>query len=107
MWTNGARQRKRCADEICDARLLRSGRRPSARSSVAALAEIVDDGKTGFVFEKDNPEDLSAKLERVITDPDLRNEIGLNAHNWVKETHSWKVISQRVIDVYQKLTEEK
>ena len=76
-------------------------------SSVAALAEIVDDGKTGFVFEKDNAEDLSAKLELVITDPDLRNEIGLNAHNWVKETHSWKVISQRVIDVYQKLTEEK
>ena len=76
-------------------------------SSVEALAEIVDDGKTGFIFEKDNTEDLSDKLERVITNPDLRKEIGLNAHHWVKETHSWEAISQRVIDIYQKLTEEK
>lgn len=76
-------------------------------SSVEALAEIVDDGKTGFIFEKDNIEDLSDKLERVITNPDLRKEIGLNAHHWVKETHSWEAISQRVLDIYQKLTEEK
>ena len=76
-------------------------------SSVAALAEIVKDGETGFVFEKDNMQDLADKLELTITDKDLRNKIGLNAHNWVKETHSWEVISKRVIDVYDNLTEEK
>lgn len=76
-------------------------------SSVEALAEIVKDGETGFVFEKDNMQDLADKLELTITNQDLRNEIGLNAHNWVKETHSWEVISQRVIDIYDKLTEEK
>jgi len=50
---------------------------------------------------------LADKLELTITNQELRNEIGLNAHNWVKKTHSWEVISQRVIDIYDKLTEEK
>ena len=76
-------------------------------SSVEALAEIVDDGKTGFVFEKDNAEDLADKLELVILDEELRKQIGNNANKWVIENHSWEVISQRVIDIYQKLTEEK
>tara|TARA_S200000501_G_scaffold88917_1_gene81936 strand:+ start:2750 stop:4828 length:2079 start_codon:yes stop_codon:yes gene_type:complete len=76
-------------------------------SSVEALAEIIDDGKTGFVFEKDNAEDLADKLELVILDKELRKQIGNNANKWVIKNHSWDVISKRVIDVYQKLTEEK
>ena len=75
-------------------------------SSVQALAEIVDDGKTGLVFEKDNAKDLAAKLELVLTDSDLRNKIGKNANKWVLENHSWDVISKRVTDIYDKILEE-
>ena len=75
-------------------------------SSVKALAEIVEDGETGFVFEKDNAEDLAEKLNLVISDYELRRQIGVNAKRWVTENHSWDVISKRVIDVYQKLREE-
>ena len=55
------------------------------------------------VFEKDNAEDLAEKLHLVISDDELRRQIGFNAKNWVTENHSWDVISKRVIDVYQKL----
>ena len=48
-------------------------------SSVKALAEIVEDGETGFVFEKDNAEDLAEKLNLVISDYELRRQIGVNA----------------------------
>ena len=75
-------------------------------SSVQALAEIVEDGKTGFIFEKDNAEDLADKLELVISNEKLRKEIGVNANKWVIENHSWDVISKRVIDVYGKLRED-
>ncbi len=76
-------------------------------SSVEALTEIIKHGETGFVFEKDNIQDLADKLELTITNQELRDEIGLNAHDWVTENHSWDVISQRVITVYQKLMEGK
>lgn len=75
-------------------------------SSVQALAEIVDDGKTGLVFEKDNANDLAAKLELVLTDANLRNKIGKNANKWVLENHSWDVISKRVTDIYDEILEE-
>ena len=75
-------------------------------SSVQALAEIVQDGETGLVFEKDNSEDLAKKLETVILDAELRKRLGKNANAWVQETHSWEVISKRVTDIYDKLMEE-
>ena len=76
-------------------------------SSVRALAEIVQDGETGLIFEKDNSADLAEKLEPVILDRKLRKRLGKNANAWVKETHSWEVISKRVTKVYDKLMEEK
>jgi glycosyltransferase involved in cell wall biosynthesis len=75
-------------------------------SSVQALAEIVQDGETGLIFEKDNSDDLAEKLETVILDAKLRRRLGKNANAWVQETHSWEVISKRVTDVYDKLMEE-
>ena len=75
-------------------------------SSVQALAEIVDDGTTGLVFEKDNAKDLAAKLESVLLDANLRKKIGENANKWVLENHSWDVISERVTDIYDKILEE-
>ena len=74
-------------------------------SSVQALAEIVQDGVTGMVFEKDNSGDLALKLETAILDEELRKKIGGNANKWVIENHSWDVISQRVTSLYDKILE--
>jgi len=76
-------------------------------SSVQALAEIVQDGITGLVFEKDNSQDLAEKLEIALLDENLRSEIGTNANKWVKENHSWEVISERVTKIYDEILEEK
>jgi glycosyltransferase involved in cell wall biosynthesis len=76
-------------------------------SSVQALAEIVQDGVTGLVFEKDNSQDLADKLEIVLLDEKLRSEMGLNANKWVKENHSWEVISERVTKIYDEILEGK
>ena len=76
-------------------------------SDVAALAEIVDDGKTGLLHRKDDAEHLAERLKEAITDSDLREKIGQQAREWVCETHSWDVISSRVTEVYTRLLEEK
>ena len=75
-------------------------------SSVRALTEIVDDGVTGLVFEKDNATDLAEKLELVLLDSELRKKIGANANKWVRENHSWDVISKRVTNIYKQIWEE-
>ena len=75
-------------------------------SSVKALAEIIEEGKTGLVFEKDSAEQLAERLESVIVDEKLRKDIGKNARKWVVENHSWDLIAKRVTDVYDKLRED-
>jgi len=75
-------------------------------SDVAALAEIVDDGNTGLLHRKDDVEHLAERLREAITDSELRERIGIQAREWVCETHSWDVISSRVTEVYTRLLED-
>lgn len=72
-------------------------------SDVAALAEIVNDGVTGLLHRKDDPEDLARKIEQLIVDPELRTSLGLAAREWVVEERDWKVIAKRVDNVYRNL----
>ena len=74
-------------------------------SNVKALNEIIEHGVTGLVFERDNYQDLAEKLESVIVDEDLRNEISKNGNLWVKENHSWEKIAKSVTSIYEHLLE--
>lgn len=72
-------------------------------SDVAALAEIVQDGVTGLLHQKDNAEDLADKLQELIERPELRDKYGTAAREWVVAERDWKVLAQRVEAVYKKL----
>ncbi|MGY2498613.1 glycosyltransferase family 4 protein, partial [Klebsiella pneumoniae] len=48
-------------------------------SDVAALAEIIDDGVTGLLHKKDDPEDLASKISLLIEDHELRDRLGKSA----------------------------
>ena len=74
-------------------------------SNVKALNEIIEHGVTGLVFERDNYQDLAEKLESVVVDEDLRNEISKNGNLWVKENHSWEKIAKSVTSIYEHLLE--
>lgn len=65
-------------------------------SSVRAMAEMVDDGQTGLVFEKGNPDDLAAKLALLLTDGDLRRRIGRNARRHVQTERTWRRMGDHV-----------
>lgn len=72
-------------------------------SSVAALTEIVDDGKTGLVFKKGSAEDLTAVLGKLIDSPELRADLGRSAREWVLANRDWSNIVTTVAETYQRL----
>lgn len=72
-------------------------------SDVAALAEIIDDGVTGLLHKKDDPEDLASKISLLIEDHELRDRLGKSAREWVVTERDWKVIAKRVDTVYRNL----
>ena len=58
-------------------------------SSVRALTEMVQDGKTGLVFEKGNVDDMARVLARLIADSDLRSRLGKAGRQWVEAERTW------------------
>lgn len=53
--------------------------KPVVASRIGSLAEIVEDGKTGLLFEVKNAEDMAEKLRRLIEDESLVFNLGKNA----------------------------
>ena len=75
---------------------------PVIASRIGGLPEIVEDGKTGFLFEPGNVEDLADKMNRLWNDPDLCAKMGLAARKKAAEEYSEEIYYRRLMDVYQK-----
>ncbi|KQY55522.1 glycosyltransferase family 4 protein [Nocardioides sp. Root140] len=72
-------------------------------SSVAALTEIVDDGRTGLVFDKGCARSLADTLERLLESPALRDRLGGAAREWVLENRDWRHVTSIVDATYRTL----
>lgn len=53
--------------------------KPVIASDLGSLGEIVEDGKTGLLFEPKNPEQIAACIRRLYEDRDFCAELGRNA----------------------------
>lgn len=53
--------------------------KPVAASRLGSLPELVEDGRTGFLFTPRDPRDLAGQLEKFVKDEDLSRRLGQNA----------------------------
>lgn len=74
-------------------------------SSVAAMAEMVEDGTTGLVFDKGNIDSLTAALVQLANDPGLCDRLGTNAREWILQNRTWDGAAAAVAGIYQELIE--
>ncbi|MDX6277625.1 MAG: hypothetical protein QOJ72_1753 [Nocardioidaceae bacterium] len=72
-------------------------------SDVAVMAEIIDDDRTGLLFTKNDSASLETVLERLVLDADLRDRLGRQAREWVVEERDWKILGERVAEIYRRL----
>ncbi len=56
--------------------------------------EIIEDGKTGLLFQAGSIEDLSEKLRQLLVDEDLRRELGKNASIVFRDRFDWDKIAE-------------
>jgi len=64
-------------------------------SDVAALAEIVKHGETGFIHKKDDVEDITDKLAFLLSNPKSREEMGVQAREWVMANRTWERVCEQ------------
>lgn len=65
-------------------------------SSVSALAEMVTDDETGFIFEKDSVTDLAQKLEGLLLSEEIREKIGRQARTWISKNRTWESMGHKI-----------
>ena len=72
-------------------------------SSVKALASEIDNGRTGFVFEKNDVNDLASKLSLLVEDSHLRKKLSREGREWVVRERSIEALGRHMERVYSSL----
>ncbi len=74
---------------------------PVVASDIPGYASVLEHGKQGLLVEPKNVEMLAMSLIRVLADSELRARLGADGQQKALQ-YSWKKVSQRVLEVYER-----
>lgn len=76
---------------------------PVIVTNVGGLPEVVQKDDTGFIVERDNPEDAARAIVKLATDAALRKRMGNNGRRFVQSRYEWSDCLRLMYNVYQKM----
>lgn len=80
--------------------------KPVVTSAVDDIPELVQDGKTGLLFESNNVEQLTAALARLIDDASLRQRMGAAGRERIETEFDLKQQAERYRQLYRRLLQQ-
>lgn len=80
--------------------------KPVVTTNVGSLAEVVEDGRTGLIVPPRDAAALADAILRLLSDADLRNTLGRNAYQKMKDELGWDKIASLTLGVYQAAIDE-
>jgi len=75
---------------------------PVLASRLGAMAELVEDGRTGLLFEPGNPEDLAARVAWAWTHPEEMRRMGKAARQKFEEKYTAEKNYQMLMQIYER-----
>ena len=78
-------------------------KKPVIATNVGGIPELMLDGKTGFLIEKGDSEELIKKIEEFLNNPEKIEEMGIQGRRFVEDNFSWKVITQKFVNNLEKI----
>ena len=75
---------------------------PVIASSLPALKDTVEHGKTGLLFEPGNPEILAQEIIQAFQNPEKRAKMAVNARQYVLERFDWGNVAGQYAGLYFK-----
>jgi D-inositol-3-phosphate glycosyltransferase len=73
---------------------------PVVASRVGGLAFSVQDGQTGYLVPEGDAEALAARIQLLLNDDDLRQQLGWQAAHWAGR-YAWPTIADQILDLYE------
>lgn len=77
---------------------------PVVASDNSGLAEIIEDGKNGLLFETGNPESLANQVIRLLSSRLLRAEIGRAGRFTVESRYDARLVAEQTERLYVSVT---
>lgn len=74
---------------------------PCISTCEGAIPDIIDEGETGFVIDKKNPDQLAAKIQELANNKERRLKMGLNGYQKFKDQYTLKVFENRLCDILE------
>lgn len=79
---------------------------PVVASDVGGVSSFVRDGENGLLAQPGDPEDLAAKITRVLEDPEQARRMGQRGREIVLEDHDWDELTDRMDRVLHAATRQ-
>lgn len=76
---------------------------PVVASSTGGVPEVVIDGETGYLVPPGDVGALHDRLSTLLSSAPLRDRMGRNARELVRERFTWSACARRCLDAYQEL----
>jgi glycosyltransferase involved in cell wall biosynthesis len=80
---------------------------PVISTRVGAIPEVVVDGVTGILVEKQNPQQLADAIVRLVDDPALRQRMGEAGRKRFEEHYTFERCAERLIKVFEQVLQER
>ncbi len=80
---------------------------PAITSDVGGLPEVNKHNVSGLVIPPEEPGELALSIKKMYNNNDLRNTMGKNARQRVKQEFNWKSNVQKMISVYYQMANNK
>jgi glycosyltransferase involved in cell wall biosynthesis len=77
--------------------------KPLVGSNVGGIPDYIDHGETGFLFEKENPTDLAAKLLEILGDRNLAARMGQAARARVEREFRYDQMIDNLLAVFEEV----
>lgn len=77
--------------------------KPVVVSNAGGLPEVVENGVTGYVVPKKDPESAADAIEKLVVDKSLREKMGEAGRERVMKLYKWENNLQQMINIYKNL----
>jgi glycosyltransferase involved in cell wall biosynthesis len=76
---------------------------PVAASHIGGIPDLIEDGKTGLLFDPRDQNSMRRAVGRVLNGPDAAQEMARAAREWTQDNARPEVVARRHLAVYQEL----
>ena len=78
--------------------------KPIVATKIGSIPDEIRDGWNGFLVDPGDEQQLADKIKYLAENPDERQRMGANSRKFAEEEFDWRIITETLTQVYQKLT---